>query len=61
MNASFFKSFEGSRLRRRKAGFQAAFGKNPPAPAGLNQQKFNAAFADAVTNRSYLLASWRKP
>jgi hypothetical protein len=27
----------------------------------LNQQKFNAALADAVTNRSHLLASRRKP
>ena len=50
MNAGLLKSLEGSVLRRRKAGFDAAFGENPASAAALNQQKFDATFADAVTN-----------
>ncbi|MGB8012222.1 MAG: hypothetical protein WCF68_11445 [Terriglobales bacterium] len=37
VNASLFKSFEGSGLSVGKARFDAAFGENPTSAAGLNQ------------------------
>lgn len=61
VNASLFKRLERGGLRGCKAGFHATFGENPTPAAGLNQQKFDAAFADAVTNRGDLSASSRKP
>jgi hypothetical protein len=61
MNACLFKSLEGGGLGVRKTGFNAPFGKNPASAASLNQQKFDAAFANAVTNGSDLLAPFRKP
>jgi len=61
MNASLFKSLEGSGLRVRKAGLNAAFGENPASAAGLHQQEFDAAFTDAVTNSGDLLPFFRKP
>jgi hypothetical protein len=60
MNPSFFKSLQGSGLRGRKAWFHAAFRKNPPSAAGLNQQEFNAAFAHAVTDCGNLLPPSRQ-
>jgi hypothetical protein len=61
MNASLFKSLEGSGLGVREARFSAAFGENPTSAAGLYQQEFNAASANAVTNSGDLLPSFRKP
>ena len=61
MNTSLFKSLEGSRLGMRKAGFDSALGEDPACAAGLNQQEFDAASADAVTNGGNLLLSFRKP
>jgi hypothetical protein len=61
MNASFFKCLQGRRLGVRKAGLDAAFGENPASAASLNQQKFDAAFACAIADRSDLLPSLRKP
>ena len=61
MNASLFKSLEGSGLGVREAGFDAAFGEDPASAPGLNQQKFDAAPADTVTNGGDLLAFFRKP
>ena len=61
MNASLFKSLEGSGLCVRKAGLNAAFGENPASTAGLHQQEFDAAFTDAVTNSGDLLPFFRKP
>jgi hypothetical protein len=61
MNPGFFKSFKGSGLRMRHAGFNAAFRKNPPPPTGLHQQELNAALSHAIANRSDLLACFREP
>jgi len=61
MNPSLFKSLEGGGLGVREAGLNPAFGENPTAAASLNQQEFEAAFTNAVTNRSNLLPSSRKP
>ena len=61
MNASLFKSLEGSGLGVREAGFDAAFGENPTSAASLNQQEFEAASANAITHGGDLLASFRKP
>jgi hypothetical protein len=55
MNASLFKSLEGGGLGVGEAAFDAAFGKNPKSAAGLNQQKFDAAFVHAITNGGDLL------
>ncbi len=56
MNASLFKRFEGRGLGMREAGFGSAFGENPAPAAGLDEQEFQAAFADAVANGGDLLA-----
>ena len=61
MNTSLFKSLQGSGLGVREAGFDAAFGEDPASAPGLNQQEFDAAPADAVTNGGDLLASFPKP
>jgi hypothetical protein len=61
MNPSLFKSLEGSRLGACEAGFNTTFGEDPTSAASLNQQEFDAASADAVTNRCDLLTSFRKP
>jgi len=64
MNAGFFKSLKGSGLRRREAGFYAAFGEDPAAPSGLHQQEFDATFVvvivNAVADGGGLPASCRK-
>jgi hypothetical protein len=60
MNASLFKSLEGSGLGVCVAGFNAAFGENPTPAATLNQQEFDAASVDAVAHGGHLLASFRK-
>jgi hypothetical protein len=61
VDARLFKSLEGSGLRMRKAGFHAAFGKNPTSAASLHQQEFDAASANAVANGGNQLASFRQP
>jgi hypothetical protein len=61
MNPGLFKSLERSRLGASKAGFNSAFREDPTSAAGLHQQEFDAAFADAVTNGSDLLALSQKP
>jgi hypothetical protein len=61
MNPSFFKGLEGSRLGVCEARFNPAFGENPSSASGLNQQEFDAAFSDAVTNGGDLLPLFRKP
>jgi len=61
VNASLFKGLDGSGLRMRKAGFHAAFGKNPPSAASLHQQEFDAPSANVVANGGDQLASFRQP
>lgn len=61
MNPSLFKSLEGSGLGVGEAGFNTAFGENPTTAAGLNQQEFDAAFTDPITNGGDLLPFLRKP
>jgi hypothetical protein len=61
MNAGLLKGLHGSGLGVGQARLNASFGKDPPSAASLNQQKFNAVFADTVTNRSDLLPSLQKP
>jgi len=58
VNASLLKSLEGSGLGTRKAGFHAAFGKNPTSAASLHQQEFDAASANAVANGGNQLATF---
>jgi hypothetical protein len=61
VDARLFKSLEGSGLGMRKAGFHAAFWKNPTSAASLHQQEFDAASANAVANGGNQLASFRQP
>jgi hypothetical protein len=61
VNPSLFKSLEGSGLGLCEAGLNSAFRENPTAAASLNQQEFEAALTDAVTNRGDLLPSSREP
>ncbi len=61
MNASLFKGLESGRLGVREFGFNPTFWENPTSAASLNQQEFDAAFANAITNGSDLLAALRKP
>jgi hypothetical protein len=60
MNARFFKRLKGCGLSAREARFDSAFGENPTPAASLNQQKLNAAFAEAVTNGGDLRAYFQK-
>ena len=59
MNASLFNRLDGSGLGLRESRLDAAFGENPASTAGLNQQKFDTAFAHAITNGGDLLSFFR--
>jgi hypothetical protein len=59
MNAGFFYRLKGGGLGLREARLDAAFGENPTSAAGLNQQKFDAAFAHAITDGGDLLPFFR--
>jgi hypothetical protein len=61
MNAGFFKSLESGGLGVRESRFDSTFGENPTAAASLDQQKFNAAFAHAITDGGDQPAALRKP
>ena len=60
MNAGFFDRLNGGGLRLREARFDAAFRENPASATRLDQQKFHAALADAITNGGDLLPFFRK-
>ena len=59
VDAGLLKSLERSGLRMSQSGFDTAFGKNPAAAASLNQQEFNTAHANAVTDCCHLLPSFQ--
>ena len=57
MNPCFLEGFQRRSLSVSKTGLRTALGEGPaPAAARANQEELDVSAADAVANRSHLLA-----